>query len=266
VQRWNTGLMPSTNLEEVARRQIADYDRREPGTAFADGLSLSIDDAYQVQTLAVDLRRQRGEQVIGYKVGCTSPVIRNRLNVQHPVFGRLFDTECWPSGTCLPSSRFANLAIEGEFAIRLAADLTETNQSDASICDAIESVFPVIELHNLVFRGNQPTEQELIANNALHAGFVQGDNSPVGLNQDAASLRIEIDGKKVAVVTGSELIQTIVESLRWLTGELGKRHLKLQARQTVLCGSVADLFPVPNGCHISVETDRFGKVECTTAE
>ena len=73
------------DLEQLARRQLAEYDRRTPGTAFAGGLSLTIEEAYRLQYLVTGLRIARGEAVIGYKVGCTSPVIRNRLNVEHPV-------------------------------------------------------------------------------------------------------------------------------------------------------------------------------------
>lgn len=36
----------------------------------------------------------------------------------------------------------------------------------------IAQVFPVIELHNYVFRGKLPTLQELVANNGINAGVV----------------------------------------------------------------------------------------------
>ena len=35
---------------------------------------------------------------------------------------------------------------------------------------SIESIFPLIEIHNLVFNGVEPHGAELLANNALHAG------------------------------------------------------------------------------------------------
>ena len=123
-------------LEHLARRQLADYDHGEPGTAFADGLRLSLAEAYRVQSLVAELRERRGERVIGYKLGCTSPVIRQLMGIGHPVFGRLFDSDRWPSGTSLPATRFAGLAIEGELAVRLAGDLSAGAASGAEFSAA----------------------------------------------------------------------------------------------------------------------------------
>ncbi len=73
-----------------------------------------------------------------------------QLGVTEPIFGRLFDTECHPSGVRLASTRYANLAIEGELAIRLSRDLPGDPLSDRGYNGAIGSVFPVIELHHYV--------------------------------------------------------------------------------------------------------------------
>ncbi len=190
-------------------------------------------------------------------------MIRKRLNAEHPVFGRLFDTECWPSGTSLPANNFAGLAIEGELAIRLSHDLYADEVNDATIEASIESVFPVIELHNLVFRQNYPSVEELVTNNAIHAGFVRTDNGVVDFASDSSSLRIEMNDAEVATVSDPALTQTILTSLNWLTSELGRLGHHLQAGQTVLCGSVADLFPISDDCIVGVNTDKFGSVDCT---
>lgn len=254
------------DIAQLAARQLADYDVRTPGTMFAEGLSLSEEQAYAIQFEVARLREQRGEKAVGYKVGCKSRLIQQQLGIDHPVFGRLFDTERWPSGVRLPSTRFARPAIEGELAVRLARDLTAVDPSEAELAAAIESVFPVIELHNFVFRRADPSADELIANNALHAGFVHTADGTQPFDCDSARLRIEIDDVVTAAVSGPELTHTVVDSLHWLAAELNRRGCRLQAGQTILCGSVAALIPISGGSRISVTTDRFGSVECTVAE
>lgn len=69
----------------------------------------------------------------------------------------------------------------------------------------------------------------------------------------------------IATVTGAELTRTVVDSLAWLARQPSLPGEGLQARQTVLCGSIADLFPVSTECQISVTTDRFGSVACSIA-
>src|ERR1700732_2234361 len=102
---------------------LADFDARTPGRGLAEPLDLATVQAYALQAEITRLREERGEKVIGYKVGCTSRPIQVQLGVKEPIFGRLFDTECHPSGVHLSSARYANLAVEGEMAVRLSRDL-----------------------------------------------------------------------------------------------------------------------------------------------
>ena len=37
--------------------------------------SISLDDAYRIQDEAIQLRMEMGEQIVGYKIGCTSRAI-----------------------------------------------------------------------------------------------------------------------------------------------------------------------------------------------
>ena len=249
-------------ITQLAARQLRDYDAHTPGTMFAESISLDVREAYAIQTEVSRLREQRGERLLGYKVGCTSPTIQRQLNISHPVFGRLFDSDSWESKTDFASTRFANPAIEGELAVRLARDLT-VDSSDEEIFDVIDSVFAVIELHNLVFRRGSPTAEELIANNAIHAGFVYPTDLSPYTPHEPGSLQIEINDAIVATVPGTDLIRTIVGSLNWLSHELHHHGLGLLAGQTILCGSVAEVFPVTANSRIVVAADRFGSVECT---
>jgi 2-keto-4-pentenoate hydratase len=254
------------DIKSLAVRQLRDYDARTPGTVFAEQLSLSEEQAWALQSEVARLRQQRGESVVGYKVGCTSTAIQQQLGIDHPVYGRLFSSESWPSGTRLPIERFFGLAVEGELAVRLACDLPAVDLPETELMAAIETVFPVIELHNFVFRRLEPSAEELIANNAIHAGYVCAADRPPALESGPNTLRIEIDGVVVATVSHAELNTTVVDSLRWLAKTLRDFGHDLKAGQTILCGSVADLIPISHGCRISVTTDRFGSVECTIDE
>ena len=152
---------------------------------FAEGVVLDVAQGYELQSAVAQLRCGRGERVIGYKVGCTSPTIRAQLGIDHCVTGRLYDSEQHSSGAVLSRERFANLAIEGELAVELSHEPNEKDfcesRPEVEIPACVARVFPVIELHNHVMRGEQPSAGELIANNAIHAGFVAGE--PVsGLN------------------------------------------------------------------------------------
>ena len=65
-------------------------------------------------------------------------------------------------------------AMEAEFGIVLNRDLTPELVNLDYILDSIETIHPIIEIHNLVFNGDPPFGAELLANNAIHAGVVMG--------------------------------------------------------------------------------------------
>ena len=249
----------------LAARQLEDYDTHQPGTLFAEGCVLNVQQAYELQNAVAKLRFQRGERLIGYKVGCTSSAIQAQLKISHRVRGFLFDTEQYESGVALARQSFDNLAIEGELAIELSREPREEDFADHLLPPCISRIFPVIELHNHVMRGQQASAGELIANNAIHAGFVSGGG---GLSSncfsesmfDEARLVVFRDNQLLDQCEGRLLLETIRSSLKWLWEELFQRGDRLYAGQIVLTGSVPNLFPVVDECSIRVESLPFGDV------
>ena len=244
------------SVRGLAARQLADYRARTPGTFFAeeDHPRLSLDDAYAIQGEVASLRIAEGEPVAGYKVGCTGPNVRAQFGMDGPVRGFLYATELYPSGVKLSHASYANLAIEGELAVRLGDDAE------------IARVFPVIELHNYVFRSKSPNLQELIANNGLHAGVVlpatEGaqwrDEEPLD-----GALRVEINGTTVEEGPMSGVPGGPAGSMEWLRRHLAAYSLALRPQQLVLTGTPLGLIPIRPGDSVRVTAEGLGSVEAT---
>ncbi len=249
----------------LAARQLKDYDACQPGMLFSEGIELDVVQGYALQKAVTHLRKARGEQLIGYKVGCTSQAIREQLGINHCVHGCLFDSEQYASGAVLFQQNFAKLAIEGELAIELAREPREEDFTGHALPSCICRVFPVIELHNHVMRGHRASAGELIANNAIHAGFVSGAHgrSSNHVSKDvanAAELVIFVDDQVIGRCDGPVLFQTIHSSLKWLWNELSQSGERLRAGQIILTGSIPKLFPVVDECCIRVVSVPFGEV------
>jgi 2-keto-4-pentenoate hydratase len=246
--------------QDLARQMLADYDARTPGQLVGKPIDLTTVQAYALQAEIARLREERGEKVIGYKVGCTSRSIQAQLGVTEPIFGRLFDTQCHPSGAHLSSARYANLAVEGEMAVRLSKDLPSEPFSAEECREAIAEAFPVIELHHYVLPGTWPPGQWLIASNGLHAGFVSAGAQTrcTGLATLAHSLSIRINEVVVGAVGDAVPLTCPIEPLRWLAGRLAHFGLSLRTGQVILTGSPMKLYPVAPGSRIVVEAPPLG--------
>ena len=247
-------------LELLADRMLRDYDAQTPGTVFAEGLRLSIEDAWKLQDAVARLRERRGEQIAGYKIGCVCPENRKSNGLSHPVSGRLWTSEQHPDGAALSKSDFANVAIEGEFAILLSRNIDPGCASIEMIVDSVERVFPVIELHNLMFRGADPKGHELIANNAIHCGVVRGVGCQTPTEAVDTDLSITFDGEPVEAWRTIRWPEDILQSVAWLSEYLNQTGRSLQCGQTILTGAFGPPLPVSDISRVRVVSSQFGEV------
>ena len=231
---------------------LADYDARTPGQRTGEPLNLGIREAYAVQSEIARLREQRGETIIGYKVGCTSRLIQAQLGVSEPIFGRLFAEECHPSGKRLSAACFANLAVEGELAVRLRAELSGPSVTGEDCRASIASTFGVIELHHYILPTAWPRIHWLIASGGLHAGFVRPMANASG-NGIARSLTVRVNDHVVGEARDAEALVSPARSLCWLAGRLADVGLRLHPGQVILTGSPLPLFSIDAGSRVVVE-------------
>jgi 2-keto-4-pentenoate hydratase len=246
------------DLDQLAKRQLADYDRHAPGSIFAGrALQMDIGEAYALQMAVADLRAERGERIAGYKVGCISPVMQAQLGLDRPVFGHVFETEIRRSGVTLNPADFDGLAIEGEFAVRLGSDIPDAEWLRGHAAEAVCSGFAVIELHNYVFRNAPHDAQELIGNNAIHAGAVLPPvESPLRDISELLNAEVEvyINGEVLGTATGAALPEGPAGSLVRLVEHLARYGRTLRAGQIVLTGSPLGLYRVSGGDRIEVRS------------
>ena len=58
------------DINLFAQKILEDYDAKNPGTIFKDKIKINNADALLIQSTVSKLREKRGEEIIGYKIGC----------------------------------------------------------------------------------------------------------------------------------------------------------------------------------------------------
>lgn len=244
-------------LKSLAARQWDHYRRNEPASAFADPeLSLSLDEAYAVQTEVARLRCAAGDAVAGYKIGCIGAGVVEQFGMSGPIHARLFRSEVRGSGETLRHEDFENPAIEGEMALRIGDD------------GRIVAAFPVIELHQFVFRGPRKTLAELVANNGINVGMVvssEFETTPLEKWAKARTLSVAINGKLVDAGPLWALPGGAIASADWLRNDLDRFGEVLKPGDIVLAGTPLSLHRVRAGDHIAVFVDDREYVHCRFA-
>jgi 2-keto-4-pentenoate hydratase len=225
-------------------------------------LAITLAQAYEVQFEVARLREQRGERVAGYKIGCISRTMQAQLGLDQPVFGHIWQGECHSSGSVIDPARYDGLAIEGEFAARLASDVPSAEWLQRNP-GALGDAFVVVELHNYVFRA--PVENraaELVANNTIHAGVVLPVEETMSAAPGASvgeSLKVVRNGETLGETRGGELEGGLLPGILHLARHLERYGRQLRRGQLILTGSPLPLWRVVAGDRIEVLSRPLGQ-------
>ena len=247
-------------LDVYAHKILDDYDAKTPSGIFKDKISISIEDALRIQLAVTNLREKRGEEVIGYKIGCVSKDTQRKMGFTKPAWGRLWKNELYLDGVTLDKRNFVNPAMEAEFGIVLNRDLTPELVNLDYILDSIETIHPIIEIHNLVFNGDPPFGAELLANNAIHAGVVMGKPTKANIKSEITDLKLIFDNEIIDTWSDKKWPHDMLSEVEWLVKEQDKIGNILKKGNLILTGAYGLPIPINDKKLIQVTSSLFGNV------
>ena len=183
------------------------------------------------------------------------------MGFTHPAWGSLWKNELHNNGVTLNKKDYTNPAMEAEFGIILSRDLQPENISFENILNSIESIFPLIEIHNLVFYGDEPYGAELLANNAIHAGVILGLETKIAKENIITNLKLIYDKETVDTWINKKWPHDILSEIEWLVKEQAKIKNILKKDDLILTGAYGFPVPINNKTLIEVTSSEFGNVK-----
>tara|TARA_A100001011_G_C14073317_1_gene741247 strand:- start:121 stop:906 length:786 start_codon:yes stop_codon:yes gene_type:complete len=253
--------LDENDLNEYAKKLLDDYDAVTPGTIFKEKINISVAQALDLQSKVALLRENRGDEIVGYKIGCTSKSGNQHIiGLSHPAWGRLWKNEQYKNGSTLIKKNYFNPSMEAEFGIILNRDIKKNNFSFEYLFSSVETVHPIIEIHNLLFHGKHPHGAELLANNALHAGVVRGKGIKNLTLDQQTDLKLIYNGKIVDSWTKKKWSQDMFSDIEWLLNELHKINKYLKKGDLILTGAFGPPIPIDINEDIEVTSSLIGNV------
>ena len=250
-------------LDLFTNKILEDYDAKNPGTIFKEKIEIGNEDALLIQSNVARLREKRGEVIIGYKIGCVSKDTQKKMGFTQPACGYLWKSELYTSGVALKKKNYTNPAMEAEFGIILNRDIKAELSSFDYILESIEGIYPLIEIHNLIFYGNEPYGAELLANNAIHAGVVLGPETKLPIDKIETNLKLIYDNEIIDTWVNKKWPHDMLSEIEWLVKELAKRRIYLKKGDLILAGAYGFPVPINDKKLIDVTSSAFGDVKAT---
>lgn len=248
-------------IDTFSRKILEDYDAKNPGSIFKDKIKISNTDALLIQSTVSKIREKRGEKIIGYKIGCILKKTQKKMGFTQPAWGTLWKNELHENGATLNKKDYSNPAMEAEFGIILNRDLKSENISFEYILESIDSIYPLIEIHNLVFHGDAPHGAELLANNAIHAGVILGPKNNLPNNDQVTDLKLIYDKETIDSWSNKKWPRDMLSEVTWLVNEQAKINNVLKKGDLILTGAYGFPVPINDKKVIEVASSAFGDVK-----
>ena len=222
-----------------------------------------IDRAYAVQDALVALRLERGERIVGKKIGLTSAAVQQQLGVDQPDYGVLFNTmDCSSTGS-LSFSALQQPKVEGELAFVLGADLLNPECTMEQLVDAIKEVRASIEIVCSRIENWNIKIADTVADNASASHFILGQDALPLTALDPAAVQMTLwrGQDLVSKGSGAACMGNPLNAALWLARKMAHMGRPLLRGEVILSGALGPMHTVAPGEEIRLEVDGFEPVE-----
>ena len=248
-----------TTPEALARRLDEAWETRKPVAPLNESAGLeTIEEAYKVQSLWGQLRLERGERVVGRKIGLTSRAMREQFGVNEPDFGVLWGSRQFhvdEGRTEVPATTFLQPRLEGEIAFLIGEPLAGGAVKPEEVLAATAALAVAVEVVDSRIEDWRIKIVDTIADNASYGGFAVGPWSEGLLREDLRTLGmlIQRNGEPVEMAIGAAALGHPAEAVAWLANKLSVFDVSLQPGDVVLSGSLGGAVPVRQGDEFVVQ-------------
>ena len=226
----------------------------------------NTEEAYQLQAqLNSDLELADIGKVAGYKIGCTSKVMQDYLNIDEPCSGAIYTNTVYNKIGTVPYSSFCKPGVECEIAVRLGEDLKpeKAPYDSYSVTAAIEDCMVAIEIVDDRFMNFRKLDVfTMLADDFFNAGCVLGP--PVKLSRE---LKLEnlygemhVNGTKIGSGYGRDVMGHPFNVVAWLANSFINRGRMLRKGEFILTGSLVETYWCSTNDNIDVSIDGLGEV------
>ena len=231
----------------------------------ADCRPRDLAEGYAVQDALHGLLTAAGQGArVGYKIGCTTPVMQAYLGIPHPCAGGLLAGGVHQGRARAAAGAFVRVGVECEIAVRLGRDVTPgaapfDREALGAAVDACLAAMEIVDDRYADYRAlGVPT---LVADDFFQAGCVLGP--PVagwrGLDLLTARGHTTVNGDEVGRGEGRAIMGDPLAALAWLAGELAARGHGLRAGEVVLLGSVVQTQWLRAGDRAAIAVEGLGE-------
>ena len=205
----------------------------------------------EAQFASLAEKRDRGERLVGWKVGINVPAVQRHFGLSRPVLGHLTSGSLIEAGAVHSTAGGTRVGVEPEVALHLGEG------------GEIESLGPAIEVVDL--DPSLDALESILAANVFHRGVVLGPPVEGVGPEDLAAIEVTVtkDGsvaERAAYADTGEDPRVVVEQIAARLALVGER---VEPGQVIIAGSLTPVVFVEPGERVEVALGPLGNIALT---
>lgn len=224
---------------------------------------IEIEDSYKIQKEVFKIKENRGEKIIGKKIGLTSEGIRKQIGVYEPDFSLLTDKNILKSYQELELDKLNNPKLEPELTFILKEDLKGPIVSNVDVIKAILGVTASFEVVDTRYKDYNFKIFDTIADSASYGKIITSNKIvPIdNLDLDNIGLNVFKNGKLLKTATSAEVMGNPINSIVWLANKMIELGEYLKKGDLILSGSFTPVFDLNSGDFYEADFAGVGKIK-----
>ena len=255
--------MNSSKITEAANRLWVAQNSGEVCSPIRDLIGTTdLVSAYRIQEINTKRKIDRGETIVGRKVGLTSFAVQKQLGVDQPDFGSLTNATQCINGGSLSVADLMQPKAEAELAFILKRDLVGEITLE-SVANAIDYACASIEIVGSRVANWDISITDTIADNASASHFVLGDAkvSVESINLVHCAMSMTRNGELVSEGNGEACMGNPLHAVVWLANTMISMKTPLRAGEIILSGALGLMVPVEQGDVFHADIEGVGAVD-----
>ncbi len=222
------------------------------------------DESYEIQRLSINRRLERGEQMVGLKMGFTSEAKMKQMGVHDLIWGRLTDSMKLEAGGTLQMDRFIHPRAEPEVCFLIKKEINKAVPYEEAM-DYVSAVAVAVEIIDSRYENFKFSLEDVIADNCSSAAFVTGEWLPANTPLNHLEVAMLFDGETVQTGSTHAILGDPIKSLV-AAARLAKKYGEtIPEGAIVLAGAATPANYLNRGTEVNVEIKGLGKVGFKTS-
>ncbi len=251
------------NLKDLAEIVDTAALNAQPISQLSNINKITEQDAYVIQADSIQRRFDRGEKLVGVKLGFTSKAKMVQMGVHDMIWGRLTDKMLIEQNGSILLEKYIHPRAEPEICFLVKKEISEAVPM-SQIKDYIGGVAAALEIIDSRYENFKFSLEDVIADNCSSTGFVVGEWNDVDTPIGDLKMELVVDGAVVQSGSSAAILGDPWESAVAAARLCAQYGQVIPAGSYIMAGAATSAVYLDKNQKIEARVEQLGTVQFST--